>query len=433
MGNLNSHPAIVVGRVVVVWLIPLVFLPFLIWVERKASAFIQDRTGPNRAAIMGIRLGGVLHSLADVLKLLAKEDVIPARVNRFYYKMAPMMAIVMAQLLFAVMPLADNLPLGGHDDVVLQALQLDIGLLWPLAVGALMVYSIVLAGWGSNNKYGTLGALRASAQMVSYEVALGLSIMGTIMIYGSLDLNEIVRAQGGLLWGFLPRWGIFLQPLGFALFLCAAFAETNRTPFDLPERDAEIVAGFHTEYSAVRFAFFFMGEYVHIVVVSALAATLFLGGWQVPWVSTTTLRDNALIVLDVMLTGLFVLSIVIVGLAFRWSRSLRTRYSDARRREGRFWGGQFAIVGIGALAALTLVQGRTLPSWLPLALTAVLQFTCFIVKVLFIALSFIWVRWTLPSFRYDQLMSLGWKHLMPWALVNITVTGVVMLLLRNGS
>ncbi len=432
MDSLNQHPAIVAARLLLGWMVPLAFLPLMIWFERKMSAFMQDRTGPNRAAILGMRLGGVIHTLADVLKLLSKEDVVPAQVHPLYYRLGPFVAIFVAQLLFVIVPLSDTLRLA-QDEISMQGLQLDIGILWPLAVGALMVYSIVLAGWASNNKFGTLGGLRAAAQMVSYEVALGLSIMGAVMIYGTLDLNTIVREQGELLWGFLPRWGIVMQPLGFLLFLIAAFAETNRTPFDLPERDSEIVAGYHTEYSAVRFAFFFMAEYIHIVVASGLVVTLFLGGWQVPWLDTAALRAQAKPVLAVMLGGLVLAGVVVVPAALRWSRRLRQQYADARRHEGRVWvvlaGGAAAI---GA-AGLLLLPGLALPEWANVAIAALAQISAFIAKVLLVALTFIWVRWTLPSFRYDQLMRLGWKQLMPLALVNITVTGFWLLLFGKGS
>lgn len=426
MESWNTHGGIVLGRSLLMWLLPLLLLPLMIWFERKVSAFMQDRTGPNRAAILGVRLGGVIHTLADVLKLLGKEDVVPQQVHRLYYKLAPFVAIVVAQLLFIIIPFADDLVIGG-DRIVMQALQLNIGVLWPLAIGSLMVYSVVLAGWSSNNKYGTLGGLRAAAQMVSYEVAMGLAIMGAIMIYGTLDLNAIVRAQGDLLWGWLPRWGIFLQPLGFILFLVAAFAETNRTPFDLPEREAEIVAGFHTEYSAVRFASFFMAEYIHIVVASGLVTTLFLGGWQVPWLDTETLRTHATIVLNVMLGSLVFISAFVVPVTVRWTRTLRVQYADARRNEGRIWSVVFTAVGVLALAGIGLLTGRELAGGAAVAVAALAQFGAFMAKTLMVALSFIWVRWTLPSFRYDQLMRLGWKHLMPWALANITLTGVLAL------
>ena len=426
MESWNTHAGIVAGRTILMWLVPLLMLPLMIWFERKVSAFMQDRTGPNRAAILGMRLGGVIHTLADVVKLLGKEDVVPTQVHRLYYKLAPFVALVVAQLLFIIIPFADDLRVGA-DRVVMQAMQLEIGVLWPLAIGALMVYSIVLAGWASNNKYGTLGAMRAAAQMVSYEVALGLAIMGAIMIYGTLDLNQIVREQGDLVWGWLPRWGIFLQPLGFVLFLVAAFAETNRTPFDLPEREAEIVAGFHTEYSAVRFANFFMAEYVHIVVAAGLVTTLFLGGWQVPWLSTDTLRTHASTVLNVMLGGLVFAAALIVPMALRWSRSLRAEYQDARRHEGRVWATLFTLTGLGALAGIGVLNNATVPEGVAVATAALVQFSTFMGKTVLVALSFIWVRWTLPSFRYDQLMTLGWKHLMPWALANITITGVLVL------
>jgi NADH-quinone oxidoreductase subunit H len=294
-----------------------------------------------------------------------------------------------------------------------------------------MVYAVVLAGWASNNKYGTLGGLRAAAQMVSYEVALGLSIMGAIMLYGTLDLGAIVQQQGELLFGFLPRWGIFLQPLGFLLFMAAVFAETNRTPFDMAERDAEIVAGFHTEYSAVRFASFFMAEYVHIIVGSGLVVTLFLGGWQVPWVDTLTLRSNAQVVLTVMLVGQMLVGFGAAALALGWSRQLRREYSDMRRHEGHVLAVLFGGIGVLGLGVLVAAQTFGLPSWSPSVIAALVQFSVFTGKTLLIALVFIWVRWTLPSFRYDQLMALGWKQLMPWALVNITITGILMLWLNG--
>jgi NADH-quinone oxidoreductase subunit H len=269
--------------------------------------------------------------------------------------------------------------------------------------------------------------------MVSYEVALGLSIIGAIMVYGTLDLHEIVRQQGELLWGWLPRWGVVLQPLGALLFLVAAFAETNRTPFDLAEREAEIVAGFHTEYSAVRFAFFFMAEYIHVVVASGLVVTLFLGGWQIPWLPTVTLRAHAQAVLAVLLAGVAAVALGIVVLSLRWSQSLAAQYTDLRRHEGRIWAAVFGVAALAAVAGLAALPGAAPPDWAPAAIAAVAQFAVFAGKTLLVALTFIWVRWTLPSFRYDQLMRLGWKHLMPWALANITVTGVVLLLFGGVS
>jgi NADH-quinone oxidoreductase subunit H len=431
VADLNVHPAIVAARVLFLWLVPLLLLPLMIWLERKASAFMQDRTGPNRAAIAGVRLGGIIHTLADVAKLLGKEDIVPVQVNRRYHALAPLIAIFVSQLLFIVMPFADDLVVEGQS-IAMQGLRLDIGILYPLAVGSVFVYSIVIAGWASNNKYGVLGGLRAAAQVVSYEVALGLSIVGALMIYGTTDLNTMVQEQGRLLWGFLPRWGVFLQPIGALLFLAAAFAETNRTPFDLPERDAEIVAGYHTEYSGVRFAFFFMAEYIHIVVASGLVVTLFFGGWQIPWVSTTALCEHAPAVLAVLLGGLAVTGLGAAALALRWSRGLEQRYRDARRHEGKVLAVVFGGAGLTGLVLLLLLPGVALPGWAPPAIAAVAQFGAFMTKVLLFAFGFIWVRWTLPSFRYDQLMRLGWKNMMPLALVNIAVTGIVLLLVDAG-
>jgi len=252
-------------------------------------------------------------------------------------------------------------------------------------------------------------------------------------VYGTLDLATVVQEQSGLLFGFLPRWGIFLQPLGFLLFLVAVFAETNRTPFDMAERDAEIVAGFHTEYSAVRFAAFFMGEYIHIIVGSGIVTTLFLGGWQVPWLSTETLRQHAGTALVVLMVLQAVGALVALVLALRWGKQLRAEYPDLRRHEGGVLAFLCAAVAALSVAVLAAVGLFGLPSWAPTTVVALLQFSMFMGKTLVIAIGFIWVRWTLPSFRYDQLMALGWKQLMPWALANITVTGIVLWLMDRGG
>jgi NADH-quinone oxidoreductase subunit H len=243
----------------------------------------------------------------------------------------------------------------------------------------------------------------------------------------------MVRQQGELLFGFLPKWGILVQPLGALLFLVAAFAETNRTPFDLPERDSELVAGYHTEYSAIRFASFFMAEYIHIIVASGLFVTLFFGGWQVPWLTTEMLRDHAWIVLHVMLAGMVIVGFGAAAMSARWVPSLQRQFRDLRRFEGHVLALLFGGIGFLGLAGLGLIQGRTLPDWAPDVIAAVVQFTMFTAKVLFFAFTFIWVRWTLPSFRYDQLMRLGWKNMMPLALANVGVTGLVMLAARMGG
>ncbi len=425
---MNEPAGIVLGRVVLMWLMPLLILPIMIWFERKVSAFMQDRTGPNRAAIAGVRLAGIVHTIADVLKLLGKEDIVPAQVQRRYYMLAPLIALVVSQLLFVVVPFADTLRWGARV-IPMQALRLDIGILYPLAVGSTFVYSIVLAGWASGNKFGLLGGVRGAAQVVSYEVALGLAIVGAIMIYGTTDLNEMVRQQGVLVGGWLPRWGVVVQPVGAILFLVAAFAETNRTPFDLPERDAEIVAGYHTEYSAIRFASFFMAEYIHIIVASGLVVTLYFGGWQVPWMDTSALRLHAPQVLSVMLGGLAIGGAVAAVAALRWSPALARQWRDARRYEGYVLAVLAAGAALTGVIGLVALRGVVLPEWAPSVLAAVAQFSAFALKTLVFAFGFIWVRWTLPSFRYDQLMRLGWKQMMPLALANIAVTGIVLLLL----
>lgn len=424
--DLNQHWGVQLGRVILMWIFPLGLLPLMIWFERKASAFMQDRTGPNRAAIGPIRLGGIIHTLADVLKLLGKEDVKPTLVKGLYFTLAPLIAILVSQLLFIIVPFGDTLQIGGAS-IRLQALQIDAGILYPLAIGSIFVYSIILAGWASNNKYGVLGGLRAAAQVVSYEIALGLSIVGALMVYGTADLSEMVRQQGDLLFGFLPKWGVFVQPLGALLFLVAAFAETNRTPFDLPERDAEIVAGYHTEYSAIRFASFYMAEYINVIVASGLVVTLFFGGWQVPWMSTERLRDNAGLVLQVMMAGMVLVGFGAAALTIPWHKILIRHYTDARRLEGRVLGVAFAGLGVLGLVGIFAVRAIALPDWGPAAVAALVQFSAFATKTLLFAFGFIWVRWTLPSFRYDQLMRLGWKNMMPVALVNIALTGIVLL------
>jgi NADH-quinone oxidoreductase subunit H len=415
------------GTAVLVWIFELSMIPVLVWFERKASAFMQDRTGPNRAAILGIRMGGIVHTIADVVKLVFKEDVTPGRVNRFYYSLAPAMAMTVALLTFAVIPVADDMTVGSHI-LHWQALKIDAGLLWIFAIASFGVLAVILAGWGSNNRYAILGGMRSTAQMVSYELALGLSVVGILMVFGTLDLNRIVQGQGHLLFGFLPMWGIVVQPLAGILFMIAAVAECNRTPFDLPEGESEII-GYHVEYSSLRFALFFMAEYVNIVVASALTTTLFFGGWQVPWLSTQQLEAHAKPILLILLAGSTVASIGLAALSLRWSARLKRLYSDARRREGDFWATVLVVAAVLALAGMAIVASLPLTGVGPAVFARIAQFLFFAVKVVFFAFCFIWIRWTLPRFRYDQLMNLGWKNLLPLALANIVATAVVLRLL----
>ncbi len=333
------------------------------WVERKQSALMQDRIGANRATIFGIRLLGLFHPLADAIKMFTKEDVIPAQANRFLHALAPFLSIFFALVAFAGIPFGDRVMVGGHL-VDLQVAKIDVGLLYIFAMLSLGVYGVILAGFASRNNYALLGALRASAQMLSYEIALGISIVGLVMIFGTLDLQEMVRAQGQMLFGVIPMWGIFVQPVAFFIFMTAALAETKRVPFDLPEGESEII-GYFVEYSGMKFGMFFMTDFIETVMVACLATTLFFGGWQVPFLGPDGFH---------LPSGAFI-----------------------------------------ALNNLTYV------------LLGVASFTF---KVLFFCWLFMTVRWTLPRFRYDQLMHLGWKILFPIAVANVAITGLVLAIMH---
>jgi NADH-quinone oxidoreductase subunit H len=303
------------------------------WVERRVSAFIQDRLGPNR-----VGPAGLFQPIADGIKFLFKEDVIPPHVYKPLYVLAPALCFVPALVGSAVIPFGDTIRIFGRD-VALRVADLNVGILLIFAMSAMGVYGIALAGWASNNKYSLMGGLRSSAQLISYELAMSLSVVGVLMAAGTLRLNDVVHAQDTLF-----GWNVFTQPIGALVFLVAAFAETNRLPFDLPECETELVAGYHTEYSSMKFAMFFMAEYANMVTASALMVTLFFGGWQVP------------------------------GLA---------------------------NLGLPPLAV------------------SLIQVAAFCLKVGFFLFLYVWVRWTLPRFRFDQLMDLGWKALFPLSLVNI--------------
>jgi len=321
---------------------------YLILVERKVAAYAQDRIGPNRAGSeFGIPFA-LLQPLADGAKMLLKEDVIPKYVTKPLYILAPWIAITAAMVGFAVVPFG---PVGPNQIMDFQiAPNVNIGILYVFAVGSLAVYGVILAGWASNNKYAFIGALRSSAQLISYEMPLGMSILGMVLIVGSLDLSKIIE------WQDRNAWGIFVQPLGFLLFFVSAFAETNRLPFDLPESEQELVGGFHTEYSAMKFGMFFLGEYLHVITVSYLTVILFFGGWDLPFI------------LDSDQTGL---------------------------------------------------------------LSAILKVGVMMFKVALVILFIMWVRWTLPRFRYDQLMDLAWKSMIPLALVNLVATAAIWQIYRT--
>lgn len=418
-------------KTVAIFFVVINIVPILIWLERKGAAFIQDRRGPNRAAILGIRLGGLIHSLTDVVKLLTKEDIIPSHVNKTMYILAPMIAMFVATITMAVIPFADPILLPSGKTFLLQVADLDVGLLYVFAVSSLGVYGVMLAGWAANNKYALLGGLRASAQMVSYEISLGLSVVGIFLMAGSLKLSEIVAQQGANLF----TWNIFLQPIAFFIFLTALFAEANRLPFDLPEGESEIVAGYHVEYSSMKFALFFMAEYAHMIVGSAIIVTLFFGGWHIPFVATDWLRDNIHSVFKTMWLSFALFSLLAGGLLCK--RFKRGRYpgkkhwwgfGDLRDFEPLVLGTPAVMTGL-LLIGLYLFFGDQLPfsETLRSIIIATLQVSIFLTKVMFFCFFFIWVRWTLPRFRYDQLMKLGWKIMLPLALANLLITGIVVL------
>ena len=417
------------------WFIPLQFIPFFIWLERKGSAIIQDRIGPNRAEIFGVRLFGMVHNFADVIKLLMKENITPSHANGFYYLLAPFWSMTVSLLPLLVIPLAAPIELAGHT-IRFQAANFSVGVLYILSITSMGVFGVILAGWASNNKFSLLGGLRSSAQMISYELSMGLAVVGLLMVYQGVQIDGIVETQGRLLTlaGHtlpLPNWGIFLQPVGFFIFLVASFAETNRNPFDLAEGESELVAGYHIEYSSVKFALFFMAEYSNMVVAAFLISTLFLGGYQVPFASTQDLLQKPQLAL-LLLCGGGILGGGFLGSIFYLSaKDQRSLHTGMKRWEPYLFAGLgFGLAGL-ALILMVISFNFSFPVWAPGVLTALLQMICLLLKVLFFCWLFVWVRWTMPRFRYDQLMNLGWKLMLPLALLNLLVTGVVLLMTKN--
>jgi NADH-quinone oxidoreductase subunit H len=313
---------------------------FMVWMERKVCAYIQDREGPNRVGIEG-----ALQPFADVIKLLFKEDLKPAAADTFIFLIAPVISTATAFAAFSVVPFGTQTTLFGllDEPLLLQVSDVNVAVLVIFAVTSMGIYGIVLAGWSSNSKYSLLGGLRSSAQMISYELAYGLSLAAVVMLAGSLSLREIVTNQSGYWFYVIPKWYIFLQPIGFLIYMTAGVAETNRAPFDFPEAEQELVAGYHTEYSSMSFALFFMAEYINMVTVSAVATSLYLGGWLGPF----------------------------------------------------------------------------LPDWL--------GWLWFLLKVFLLLFFYVWMRWTLPRYRYDQLMEFGWKWLLPAAVINLIATAALVI------
>jgi NADH-quinone oxidoreductase subunit H len=343
-------------KIAVVFGVVMTFVAYAVLVERKLSAWIQDRVGPNRTAppwavnlpVIGgvvrvLQSWGMFQPMADGLKFLLKEDFTPAYVRKVYFWLAPAVAAVPAFLTLAVIPFGSTL---GNPDNKMVIADLDVGILYTFGIVSLGVYGIVLAGYASNSKFPFLGGIRASAQMISYEIAMGMSVVAVFLVVGDLNLSQVIGYQSG----GLHHWLIWKQPVAFVIFLVAAFAETNRLPFDLPESETELVSGYHTEYSSMKFALFFLGEYAAMISISAMMVTLFFGGWSYPWPTEPA-----------------------AGL----------------------------LAGLGHIA-------------------------CFVAKMIFFMVVFIWVRWMLPRFRYDQLMDLGWRRFVPLALANIVVTALLV-------
>ncbi len=398
-------------------------LPLMIYMERKVCAYIQDRRGPNRAAVLGIRAFGLVHLFADVFKLLMKEDVEPTAAERFTFRLAPFIVMASVLVIMSAIPFGEPVYLGEpFEDAAIhfQVVNINLGILFIFAIASLEVYGLILGGWSAANKYSFLGAIRGAAQMISYEVTLGLAVLGVIIVYGSVDLYRIVVAQTDN----ILNWGIVISPLGFILFLTAIFAETNRNPFDLPEAESEVVAGYHLEYSSFKFALFFMGEYASMVVSAAVLVTLFLGGWQVPFLDRGTLETNAQVVMQV-LCGLGAVGMAAAGLLLiNAARKPRRTFGDRRDKEPMVFAVLFFLGGVAMVAAVIGLSQFQFVPWMKTVTRVLVQAMSFMGKTFFFSFFFIWVRWTLPRFRYDQLMKVGWRWMMPIGLLNIVVTYV---------
>lgn len=400
-------------------------VPILVWMERRVAAFIQDRVGPNRCNIGGIRLGGIIQSVADMMKLVLKEEFLPSHIkNKFYYLIAPAIAFVSAFLTFMVIPYADNIVID-NQTYHMQALPTDLGVLWFLAFAGLGVYGIILGGWASHNKFAILGSMRASAQVIGYEIAMGLSLVSILITYGTIHLNEMVTYQSQSFW-IIPAWGVVIQPLATIIFIVTAFAETNRAPFDAAEGESEIVAGYHTEYGAMKFGLFFVAEYIAMAASGALIVTIFFGGYQLPYLSTDDLINN----FEVVLWSMISFTIVSSVLYLRWMKR-NNRFNTAPINETKIYI-SIIIVLTAFLLSLMLYYAFGFGHADEVGVM-VLQFLIFTVKLFFLHFVFVWVRWTLPRFRYDQTQKLGWNILLPLSLANIFITALVVVGVNYGS
>jgi len=417
------HYFMIILPIVLTVLFSLVTIPLLVWMERRVAGLIQNRLGPNRCNVKGIRLGGIVQPIADMMKLIFKEELHPKHIKqKFYYILAPGIVFGASFLSFMVVPYADDIHLNDFTYHI-QALPIDLGILWFVAIAGLAVYGIIIAGWSSHNKYSILGAMRASAQVISYEIAMGLAIVSFLITYDTISLNGMVQQQGELLFGFIPAWGIVMQPLAAIIFIVTAFAETNRAPFDAPEGEHELVAGYHTEYSAMKFALFFMGEYMAMSASSAIIVTLLFGGYQIPWLNTGFMQAN----MSYVLMGLMLI-LPLLSLGFiKWMRKNNATTAD-RVRETKLG----TIIIISGVIFLELILLYLVYFGISQEQSSVgimlLQIITFAFKVMMMNFVFVWVRWTFPSFRYDQIQHLGWRILIPLALLNIFITASVVVL-----
>jgi NADH-quinone oxidoreductase subunit H len=383
--------------------------PIYVWLERRGAAMIQQRLGPNRRGPYGL-----LQLVADAIKLALKEDIVPAGADKWLHGFAPMITVIVALSVFAVIPFSLDVKMFG-DTFRLQIADLNFGIIYILAISSISVYSGTLAGWSSNNKYSLLGGLRAGAQMISYEIAMGLAVVSLLLIYNSVLISDMVIAQSGS----ILNWGAAKAPVACLIFIVASFAETNRTPFDLVEADSELVAGYFTEYSSFKFTLFFMGEYMHMAISSVLIATLFFGGANLPWATAETYPA----LFPYLMFGTAILCVLWALDALRPKRKMVSKGN-----------GLFAVLLIGAaaigalLGALFLIENVASTMQNLAVLCGVLvQLAVLTVKFAFFFWFYIWIRWTVPRFRYDQLMSLGWKVLVPLGLANIAVTAVLVI------
>jgi NADH-quinone oxidoreductase subunit H len=403
--------------------------PLFVWWERRVSAFMQDRSGPNRCNIGPLRMGGLIQSFADMLKLVFKEDFTPSHIKyKFFFTIAPAIVFFCSFLTFAAIPFADVLILDGKEHHM-QAIPMELGIMWFLAFAGLSVYGIILGGYSSGSKYGLLGSIRAAAQVISYEAAMGLAIISMIISYGSIHLTDMVNAQSGTYLGVIPMWGIFIQPLAAIIFIICAFAETNRAPFDLAEGESELVAGYHTEYSAMKFGLFQVGEYSAMSASSAIIVTLFFGGYQIPWLDTQAIQSN----MNYIILAIIIILPLKIFFFTKWMRKNNKAIGKNKSREKEtkiltfaFWSICFVII---ALLTSFLVTGLG-TNGINIA-TAIIQVGTFLIKFFLMAFIYIWVRWTVLRFRYDQLQMLGWKVLIPLAILNIMVTAIIVVVIGN--